>query len=86
MGFKADVIVWDFEAKEPYATFTLHKVKVEALAFSPSDKYLVTLGGKNSSRSPNYHDVISTIRTPFVFLRCDSIFKMITCFLPTILS
>ena len=45
MGFKADVIVWDFEAKEPYATFTLHKVKVEALAFSPSDKYLVTLGG-----------------------------------------
>ena len=45
MGFKADVIVWDYEAKAPYATFTLHKVKVEALAFSPSDKYLVTLGG-----------------------------------------
>lgn len=45
MGFKADVIVWDFKKKEPYATFTLHKVKVEALAFSPSDKYLVTLGG-----------------------------------------
>ncbi|XP_063681556.1 cilia- and flagella-associated protein 52-like [Bolinopsis microptera] len=49
MGFKADVIVWDFEAKAPYATFTLHKVKVEALAFSPSDKYLVTLGGRDDS-------------------------------------
>ena len=54
MGFKADVIVWDFEAKTPYATFTLHKVKVEALAFSPSDKYLVTLGGKIRSRSSNF--------------------------------
>lgn len=49
MGFKADVIVWDYEAKAPYATFTLHKVKVEALAFSPSDKYLVTLGGRDDS-------------------------------------
>ena len=50
MGFTADVIVWDFAAKKAHTTFTLHKVKVEALAFSPSDKYLVTLGGRDDSR------------------------------------
>ena len=64
MGFKADVIVWDFEKKAPYATFTLHKVKVEALAFSPSDKYLVTLGGKHSLRFLNYLNI--SLKNPFV--------------------
>eukprot|EP00794_Sanderia_malayensis_P009374 gene9374-10361_t len=47
MGFKADVIVWDFEKKCLYQKFTLHKVKVQALAFSPNDKFLVTLGGED---------------------------------------
>lgn len=45
MGFKADVIVWDWENRSIYCRLVLHKVKVEALAFSPNDKYLVTLGG-----------------------------------------
>ncbi|XP_002736733.1 cilia- and flagella-associated protein 52-like [Saccoglossus kowalevskii] len=47
MGFKADVIIWDFEKRELYARLTLHKVKVESLAFSPKDKYLVTVGGQD---------------------------------------
>ena len=47
---QADVIVWDYEKKERYATFKLHKVKVEALAFSPSDLFLVTLGGRDDNR------------------------------------
>jgi len=45
MGFKADVILWDFKARSLYATLTLHKVTVQALAFSPNDMYLATLGG-----------------------------------------
>lgn len=45
MGFKADVIVWDWEKRSIYCRLILHKVKVQALAFSPNDKYLVTLGG-----------------------------------------
>lgn len=45
MGFKADVIVWDWEKRSIYCRLVLHKVKVEDLAFSPNDKYLVTLGG-----------------------------------------
>lgn len=49
MGFKADVIVWDYETCTKYCLLTLHKVKVEALAFSPNDKYLVSLGGQDDN-------------------------------------
>ncbi|KAM4663854.1 cilia- and flagella-associated protein 52 [Discoglossus pictus] len=47
MGFKADIILWDYAKKEACAKLTLHKVKVEALAFSPNDLYLVSLGGQD---------------------------------------
>ncbi|KAK0149603.1 Cilia- and flagella-associated protein 52 [Merluccius polli] len=47
MGFKADVIIWDFEKRAIYARLPLHKAKVEALSFSPNDKYLVSLGGQD---------------------------------------
>lgn len=48
MGFQADVIVWDFEQGSIIHTLVpLHKVKVEALAFSPNDRYLVSLGGQD---------------------------------------
>lgn len=45
MGFKADIILWEFEPRSIYAIFKLHMVKVQAMAFSPSDLYLATLGG-----------------------------------------
>jgi len=47
MGFKADIIVWDYERKTKFAIFNLHKVRVEALSFSCKDKYLVSLGGQD---------------------------------------
>ena len=50
MGFKADVIVWDYEKRELYCRLVLHKVKVEALAFSADDIYLATLGGQDDGR------------------------------------
>ncbi|VEL23465.1 unnamed protein product, partial [Protopolystoma xenopodis] len=50
MGYKADVIVWNYLLREPYAKFTLHKVKVQALCFSPNAKYLATLGGQDDGR------------------------------------
>uniref|UniRef100_A0A8C5R5C0 Cilia- and flagella-associated protein 52 n=1 Tax=Leptobrachium leishanense TaxID=445787 RepID=A0A8C5R5C0_9ANUR len=47
MGFKGDIILWDYAKQEAFAKLTLHKVKVEALAFSPSERYLVSLGGQD---------------------------------------
>uniref|UniRef100_A0A8C4GF86 Cilia- and flagella-associated protein 52 n=1 Tax=Dicentrarchus labrax TaxID=13489 RepID=A0A8C4GF86_DICLA len=47
MGFKATVIIWDYAQRTIYAQLLLHKAKVEALAFSPNDKYLVSLGGQD---------------------------------------
>ncbi|CAH8664233.1 unnamed protein product [Schistosoma rodhaini] len=47
MGYKATIIVWSFEKREKYAEFVLHKVKVQALSFSPNSSYLASLGGQD---------------------------------------
>ena len=48
MGFQADVFLWNFECGSiMHRLAALHKVKVEAMAFSPNDKYLVSLGGQD---------------------------------------
>lgn len=47
MGFKADIIVWDYESKAEIARFVLHKVKIQGLSFSPNDKFLASLGGQD---------------------------------------
>nr|XP_021511681.1 cilia- and flagella-associated protein 52 [Meriones unguiculatus] len=50
MGFKADIILWDFKKRELIARLSLHKGKIEALAFSPNELYLVSLGGPDDGR------------------------------------
>lgn len=47
MGFKADIIIWDFATKQSYARLVLHKVKVQDLTFSANSKYLFSLGGQD---------------------------------------
>ncbi|KAL7749699.1 hypothetical protein RI367_004927 [Sorochytrium milnesiophthora] len=49
MGFQADIILWDFATRKAMRVFTLHKVKVQSLAFSPAEKYLVSLGGEDDN-------------------------------------
>ncbi|KAM9819627.1 cilia- and flagella-associated protein 52 [Syngnathus typhle] len=48
--FEADIIVWDYAKRSLYTRFVIHESKVEALAFSPNDKYLVSLGGQDDGR------------------------------------
>ncbi|KAG8128921.1 hypothetical protein E2320_015635, partial [Naja naja] len=47
MGFKADIILWDYSKKEMLTRLSLHKGKIEHLAFSPNDLYLISLGGQD---------------------------------------
>eukprot|EP00002_Diphylleia_rotans_P013043 TRINITY_DN253_c0_g1_i1.p1 TRINITY_DN253_c0_g1~~TRINITY_DN253_c0_g1_i1.p1 ORF type:complete len:608 (-),score=132.32 TRINITY_DN253_c0_g1_i1:424-2247(-) len=49
MGFKADIIVWDFEQRSILFRMNLHKVKVEALVFSPGETFLASLGGPDDN-------------------------------------
>ncbi|ESL11658.1 hypothetical protein TRSC58_00587 [Trypanosoma rangeli SC58] len=44
-GFQADVCIFDFDERRMVHRMLLHKVKVQALAFSKDEKYLVSIGG-----------------------------------------
>ena len=61
MGFKADVIIWSFDDRKLYCRLSLHKVKVQAVAFSPNDKYLATLGGRDDNRYADYDKLYASI-------------------------
>ena len=49
MGFAADIIVWDVEARAILHRMSLHKVKVAELAFSYDGTYLASLGGQDDN-------------------------------------
>ena len=44
-GFKADIIIWNFETGSLLHRLSIHKVFIQALSFSFNDNYLVSLGG-----------------------------------------
>jgi len=50
MGFPAVVLVWDIETGSVIHRLKLHKGKVQGLAFSPSGKYLASLGGEDDNK------------------------------------
>ncbi|XP_035824113.1 cilia- and flagella-associated protein 52 isoform X2 [Aplysia californica] len=47
MGFKAIITLWDYATKKAIQKWELHKVKVQAVAFSKSGKYVISLGGQD---------------------------------------
>lgn len=49
MGFTADIIIWDLETKQLLHRMALHKVKVQALDFSPDERFLASLGGQDDN-------------------------------------
>lgn len=50
MGFPAPVIIWNLETYEIHCKLVLHKGKIQSLAFSPGEKYLATLGGRDDNK------------------------------------
>ena len=44
------VWIWDLEKKEVLHQLKLYKTKIQAAAFSPSSKYLATLGGDDDNK------------------------------------
>ncbi|RKP20142.1 WD40 repeat-like protein [Rozella allomycis CSF55] len=49
MGFQADILLWNMDTKKMVKKFSLHKGRVEALSFSPTSKYLASLGGEDDN-------------------------------------
>ncbi|KAJ8919844.1 hypothetical protein NQ315_006373 [Exocentrus adspersus] len=47
IGFKARVVIWDFEKRELLAQYEHHKVRVEAVTFSKDEHYIISLGGRD---------------------------------------
>ncbi|CAG4950295.1 unnamed protein product [Parnassius apollo] len=47
IGFKAAAKIWDFKRRVVIGSHELHKVRVEALAFSSDERYMISLGGRD---------------------------------------
>lgn len=50
IGFEAPVTVWNLETYEIVHELILHKGQVQDLSFSPDEKFLVTLGGRDDNK------------------------------------
>lgn len=50
IGFSAPVIIWNLETYEIVHKLVLHKGKIQDLAFSPNEKYLASLGGRDDNK------------------------------------
>ena len=46
---QADIVIWDFKTREVLHRLIVHKEKVQALAFSPNDQFLASLGGREDN-------------------------------------
>lgn len=47
MGYRAYVIVWDWETRTEILRHELHKVRVESVCFTSNETYVISLGGRD---------------------------------------
>ncbi|KAK2579213.1 hypothetical protein KPH14_008184 [Odynerus spinipes] len=47
LGFKAMVILWDYNNRSIKSSYEIHKVRVEDVCFTSSSDYLISLGGRD---------------------------------------
>ncbi|XP_022177285.1 cilia- and flagella-associated protein 52-like [Myzus persicae] len=45
MGFRSPIIIWDFQTGEAVTNYESHMVRVESVAFSCCEQFLISLGG-----------------------------------------
>ena len=50
MGFKAEIIVWDFASKTVMHRLALHNGLIQDVAFSPCGTYIASLGGPDDNK------------------------------------
>lgn len=74
------MIIWNFQEKKKYGSHNIHRVKVEAVAFTCDSKYVISLGGQDCGR---YNELFFAILNNiyfislvlhFFFLYCKGIF------------
>ncbi|XP_076240954.1 cilia- and flagella-associated protein 52 [Calliopsis andreniformis] len=46
-GFKAMVIIWNYEERKMKTSYEMHKVRVEHVCFTQDGNYLISLGGRD---------------------------------------
>jgi len=61
MGFRSPVIVWDFVTGNAVAKYDAHKVRVESVAFSFCETYLLSLGGLDDGTVLVYDIVLGQV-------------------------
>ncbi|KAG9392381.1 WD domain G-beta repeat [Carpediemonas membranifera] len=54
MGFTAEVIVWDFADRKELMRFTIHKTRVQGLAFSADEELLASIGDEDDNQMVVY--------------------------------
>ncbi|XP_067121874.1 cilia- and flagella-associated protein 52 isoform X2 [Centruroides vittatus] len=55
MNYKTCVILWDFHDRKEIDRYTIHRVKVISVSFSPNDRYLFSLGGEDDGNIVCYN-------------------------------
>jgi len=49
-GFPASVWIWDLESRKVLHKLDLYKTKIQSISFSPTNKYIATLGGEDDNK------------------------------------
>jgi WD40 repeat protein len=49
-GFKADIIIWDFDTLELKHRLKMHQMLIQSLSFSNDEQYLASLGGQDDGQ------------------------------------
>ncbi|CAD6241390.1 GSCOCG00002716001-RA-CDS [Cotesia congregata] len=50
LGFKAMVIIWNYEEKNMRGSYEIHKGKIEDICFTCKSNYLISLGGRDDGK------------------------------------